>query len=396
MKKILFFGALMLLIISRVGAQSAIVLSESNTQILPGPFHYSVSYPKALTLPVSGSNIKWDYSNLKKDSNVGQAFVANYSTPFTSSKTAIADTSLREFLTSNSNFKETGFYDEDKTGLFFAGDFVTNQYFSLASYFNNSSDNIIIPQQNDSVRLNIIRFPETANTCERYKAIRSLYFTWNVSSANLNDAPSIKKTFYNVIDTVTGWGTLRVPAIAAKSIAYPVLLARRKVVTIDSYYVNDKPASKFFLIAFGIVQGTKTTDCNEYFYRVGHQNPLISIGFGADTTYSTPTSVLFSTDSIKKQSGVEIPGQENDNFTFYPNPANSDFVNCSFFKGNNEHWKLLIFNSIGEVFKTETIQGNGKINMAVSIIGAKSGLYFVSVFDEYGIPMASSRLSIIH
>jgi len=385
----------MLLTVSRVGAQSAIVLTEGNTPILPGPFHYFTSYPKALTLPKNGPNMKWDYSGLKADSAIKQVFLANYSTPFTNSKTAIADTGVREFLTSSSNFLETGFYDEDKTGLYFAGDFVTNQYYSLASYFNNSSDNITIPQQNDSVRLNTLHFPETSGTCDRNNAVRSLYFTWSVGSANLNNAPSIKKTFYNVIDTVTGWGTLRVPATSAKSIAYPVLLTRRKVITIDSYYVNNKPASKFFLIAFGIVQGAKTIDCNEYFYRVGHQNPLISIGFGGDTNFITPASVLFSIDSIKQQAGIEIQGQDNHNFTLYPNPSNATDVNYSFTKESSGLWQIVIFNAVGQVFRKESIEGSGTINKSLDITGAKAGLYFVSVFDENGIPVANQKLSII-
>jgi len=396
MKKILLVGAFMLLILSRICAQSAITLTENNVPILPGPFHYSVVNPKLLTLPKTGSNIKWDYSNIKGDSSVTQLFLSHYNTPFTNSATAIADTGKHEFLTSNSNFSEVGFYDKDTKGFFFAGNYVKAQYFSLASYFNNASDNITIPQQNDSVRLNIIHFPATSGTCDRYKVTKSLDFLWTVNSAGLNNAPSIKRTFYNVVDTVTSWGTLRVPVGIAKSIAYPVLLIRHKVIAIDSYYVNNVAASKYFLIAFGITQGKKTVDCDEYFYRVGHQNPLFTVEFGGDTTFTTFKDALYSTDSTQQQAGLEAQNSDDHNFTLYPNPANGSQINCSFTKEDNSPWKILIFNSIGQAFKSQSVEGIGKINMSLDISGTKTGLYFVNVFDENGIPVASTRLSVIH
>jgi hypothetical protein len=396
MKKILLLGAFMLLITGRVSAQSAIILTENNVPVFPGPFHYSVVNPKLFTVPKSGINIKWDYSNIKGDTSIKQLFLSHYNTPFTNSTTAIADTGKREFLTSNSNFVKVDYYDKDVKGFFFAGDYVKSQYFSLASYFNNPSDNITIPQQNDSVRLNIIHFPMTSGSCDRYKTTKSLHFSWTVNSAGLTDAPSIKKTFYNVEDTVTAWGTLRVPDSVTRSIAYPVLLVRHKEITIDSYYVNNTAANKFFLIAFGITQGKKTVDCDEYFYRAGHQNPLFTIEFGGDTTFTTPIDALYTTDSIKKQVGVEILNErDNHSFSVYPNPANGSQVNCSFTKEVNQQWKILIFNSIGQVFKSETVEGNGKINMSLDITGAKAGLYFVNVLDEMGQVVASSKLNIV-
>ncbi len=395
MKKNLFLGALMLLIVSRIDAQTAIVLTESNFPILAGPFHYSVSYPKTITVRKNGVNVKWDYSFLKSDSIIKEVFLSNITNPFTKSKTAVADTGVHEFLTSNSNLSETGFYDEDKNGLYFAGDFVGSQFFSLESYFNNSSDNINVPQQNDSVRLDINHFPETSGSGHHYNVSKSLHFLWTVNSAGMSDAPSVKKTFYEIMDTVTGWGTLRVPAVSSKSIAYPVLLVRRKVITIDSYYVNNNAASKFFLIAFGIDQGAKTIDCNEYFYRAGYSNPLIIIGYGTDTTYSVPNSVLFSNDSIKQQAGIEVPDINKHDFTLYPNPASTGQVSCSFTKEGSGKWKLLIFNSIGKVFNSQIIEGDGQINTTFDISNAKAGLYFVSLLDDNGQVVANGKIDIV-
>ena len=395
MKKILLFGAIMLLSLCRVVAQSPVILEKNNFPLSPGPFHYIVADPKGLIVPKNGQKMVWDYSGLKSDSIITQVFLLDFHNPFTGSKIALEDTGKQEFLTSDNNYTGNYFYDEDDSGFYFSGDYVAEQGLSLKNYFNDSTDSIFIPKQNDSLHLNLIGFPSTFGTSSRFKATKSLRYFWTIRSANLNSAPSVKKTYYTVVDTVTGWGTLRVPASGKKSIAYPVLLIRQKVIAIDSYFVNSSPPSKFFLIAFGIVQGKRTVDCNEYFYRAGYQNPLMAIEFGGDTTYSSPVKVLYSMDSIKQQAGIEQGQPDNHSFTLYPNPITAAHVNCSFIKENSAQWKILILNSLGQVFRSETIQGNGAINRSIDVNGAKAGLYFVTVLDGNGQVIANAKLSII-
>ena len=386
----------MLLIVKRIGAQSPIIIDKNNFTMVAGVYHFAIVNPKMVADPKTGKSISWDYTLLKPDSIIKQNFISCTRNPFSRSAMSLGDPGKQEFLTSDNNFSEDGFYDEDRKGFFFAGDYVKAQYFSLKDYFNDSSDNISIPEQDDSVRINMMSFPTTFGSSHHSSVTKSLRFLWTVNSAGLHDAPSIKKTDYNIIDTVTGWGTMRVPDSGSRSIAYPVLQIRRRTVTIDSYYVNNQAASKYFLIAFGIVQGKKTIDCEEYFYKSGHQEPLLTIGYGSDTTYTVPIGLLYTTDSIKKQAAVEIENPDIHNFTLFPNPANGSQVKCSFTKENSEPWQILIFNSTGQVFKSETIESKGKINMTLDISGAKSGLYFTEVFDEKGMPIATGRLSIIH
>jgi len=378
-----------------VTAQSPITIEKNNFPLSAGPFHYTVADPKSVAPPKSGKNIAWDYTSLKNDSDIAPAFLLNFHNPFTSSKVAIEDTGKQEFLTSDNNYSGNYFYDDDNSGFYFSGDYVVQQGLSLLKYFNDSADSIFIPEQNDSLHLNLIGFPTTFGTSSHFNAAKSLRFYWTIKSAGLDSAPSLKKTYYAITDTVSGWGTLRVPVSGKKSVAYPTLLIRQKVISIDSYFVNGSPPSKFFLIAFGIVQGKKTVGCNEYFYRTGHQEPLMSIEFGSDTTYTTPSKVLYSKDSVKQQAGIG-PGQTDDNsFALYPNPVTASQVACAFTKGSTAQWKILILNSLGQVFRSETIEDNGAINRRLNLNGAKAGLYLVEILDENSQVIANGKLSII-
>jgi len=394
MKKILLFVVVMVSVVCFVKAQTPISLEKNNVPLSAGPFHYAVGNPKNTSLPKNGKNISWDYSGLLKDTGFSESYQFVFHNPFSQSKLALTDTGIHEFLTSSNFFSGTDFFDEDSNGFYFSGASVAEQGLSLKNYFNNSADSIYIPEQDDSLRLDLINFPSIFGKGHHEKTIKSLFFFWTVKSANMDSAISFKTTYYSVSDTVTGWGTLRVPVAGKKSIAYTVLLIQRKVVTIDSYFVNGSPANKFFLIAFGMVQGQSIVDCNEYFYRTGHQEPLLAIGFGTDTSYSAPLSVSWSTDSITQQAGINTNDPDNINFSLYPNPVNANQVNWSLAKANGGQWQILVLNSLGQVFRSETIEGNGTINQSFDISGAKAGLYFVAVLDENGQLLGNSKLNI--
>ncbi len=397
MNKNLFSGLLIVLLCSRLYGQSPVTLSKTNTPLLPGTVHYKWAGVKGISDPKTGRNIVWNYSSLIGDSSASENYVSKIITPFTKSKTAIIDTEKNEFLLSNHFVPEYNFYDEDASGLYYAGSFVSAKLISTASFFNNPNDNIIIPNQNDSVRINLINFPDSIGESHRQKAVKTFQFSWTVQSANLDTAPALKKTYFIRYDTAVGFGTVRIPTPLTKSIAYPVILIRQKTITIDSYFVNGKVPNKYFLLAFGIIQGKKTADCSEYFYRAGRQSPLLVIGFGGDSTFSTPVIAKYNTDSITPEppSSIEMNEAPLTEFNLFPNPSYGNNITCSFAKPTNGTWKLRIANSMGQVVHDENIDAIGNISIALDMNPLKSGLYFATLTDDNNQVIATGKIDLL-
>ena len=397
MNKILFSGIVFLSLLTRVCGQSPVALSNANTPLLPGTIHYNWASTKGIAIPKTGRNITWNYSSLVKDSNISEHYVSKLITPFTKSKTAIADTEKREFLVSDHFIPEDDFYDEDAKGLFYAGSFVSAKLISTSSFFNDPGDNIIIPNQNDSARVNIINFPDSMGKSYHQKAVKTFQFLWTVKSANLDTAPALKKTYIIKSDTVVGVGTIRIPTPLTKSIAYPVILINQKTITIDSYFVNGKVPNKYFLLAFGIIQGKKTVQCSDYFYKTGRQSPLMVIDFGFDTSFSTPFSIKYSTDSITPEppSGIENYSISNTDFNIYPNPSNGSNIRCSFIKPAEGTWKIRISNTLGQIIRNENIEASGAIDFAFDMSQSNTGLYVISLLDADNQIIATGKFELL-
>ncbi len=396
MNKILPPGILSLFLAFGVWAQSATTLTKNNVPLLPGKVHYSFASVKGLLLPKTGNKIAWDYSKLKEDSTLTENYVSKIHNPFTKSNTVIIDTEKREFLVSNRYIHEFNFYDEDNKGWFFAGSYVSPEIISTQSFFNDSSDNIIVFDQNDSVRINLINFPDSIGKSYHAEAVKKLHFLWSVKSANMDTAQSVKKTYYSITDTTVGEGTLRIPTPKIRSIAYPVIQIRRKFIAVDSYLVNNKSPNKYFLLAFGIAQGKKTVECNEYFYKAGRQSPMMVIGFGSDTTFTTPVSVRYSTDSITPAPPVSIDpeNEETINFLLFPNPANTGSINCVFSKPTAGNWKLIVSNMLGQISHFENISGVGTMDISLNVNMLSKGMYFANIIDDQGRIAATGKIVI--
>jgi hypothetical protein len=376
-------------------SRAQIILQESSMMIKPGTVHNNIASLSGFVVPKADSNHAWNYATLTASGTINQTYISNIFFGFSSSNTAIADTTKREKITSSNTIKSNDLFDEDSAGIYLLGNYVKAQKFSLYNYFADTADHLYIPGQNDYFRINVIAFPSKAHSAYHVKTTKILKFAITVNTVGLKKDSGSKNTIFTVRDTVAGWGTLRIPAPNKYSIAYKVLLLRRKTMTIDSYYIKHQPANTIFLNALGITQGAKTVGFKEFFYRSGSQNPLMTIDFGTDSTYTKPVSVWYSTDSIKTGILSGLPDAFECNI--YPNPVTDRTLHCHFTSPKGSGWVFSVMSLSGEMMLSQKIEESDNADHVLDLHGIKnSGIYFLDIKDEIGNVQAHRKIIILN
>ena len=78
--------------------------------------------------------------------------------------------------------------------------------------------------------------------------------------------------------------------------------------------------------------------------------------------------------------GLDVEEERNNEVSIYPNPS-IDFTNLNLYLANKENIKIKLFNSLGQVVKTENkgLMPSGNHNMKINLDGLVEGLYFIEL-----------------
>jgi hypothetical protein len=345
------------------------------------------------TSPAMGTNQVWNYSSLKDSFIYTFSLTPNKNSSFLS--TDLVDTSETQTLFQGVNYRINNVYGEDASDVFEAGSYLNYQFQDISSLVGFGADTIYFPAQAlvFTNRQNLIALPATypGKWSNNYK--KTLDFQLTIAPpANYKHAPCSKTTYVSTTDSVAGWGTLSIPSPNKASKPYPVLMVRRKTVTIDSLIINNGPPPALLLAGLGLKQGQVTTDYTVNFYAVGRAISMLTMDYGSDKTYTTPQSVNYTDDSV--QSGIDNNQPLLADFTLYPNPSSQNVVNCRFVKTTSAAWTLKIMNMLGQQVAAQTVSGIGSFNIPLNISGVKGGLYIVNIIDENG-NASSQPLSVV-
>lgn len=310
-------------------------LCYSNAQIqlsqstIPFPTSHTIiglhtASAASVTAPTVGQNQVWDYSSLTGGADISASFIPNANSAFP--KAALVDTGALQQLTSSVSIVSNKVYGEDINGIYWYGNYTNHQVYHISK-----TDSVFIPDQTNALSApqTLVSLPSTFKNIWDNNFTDSSSFFLTVKSFGLKNAPSYGKIYSTTHDSIAGWGMLKIPSPNKQSIGYPVLLIRRKTVTIDSIFINNAQPNPLLLAFFGASQGQTTTDYSEYFYAGNRFIPLLSIDFGPDDKYVAPANIQYSTDSVK--SGINIYEPSITNFNLYPNPTQS-VINCQFYK----------------------------------------------------------------
>ena len=241
MKKLLYTAALFFTAHAAFGQAITIVSYKS---ISPGAVDScAVPTPAALSaLPALGTpatNATWDLSGVALQSS----FVIYAYRPKTSGfSTATYSDSTSYTLTPSSaiDYKAWRNIEQKSSGIYIQGEEVlTRQAKSIGSITGNGIDSIVFPTQvlnYNTSPLRILKFPATIGTTWIDSTTRNLSFNLTVTTASLNNAPGEQRERRFTIDSVVGWGSMKVPiAGKTKSTLISVLQVHHYDRYIDSF-----------------------------------------------------------------------------------------------------------------------------------------------------------------
>ena len=78
--------------------------------------------------------------------------------------------------------------------------------------------------------------------------------------------------------------------------------------------------------------------------------------------------------------GLDVEEERKNEVSIYPNPS-TDFTNLNMYLANNENINIKLYNSLGQVVKTENkgLMSSGNHNMKINLDGLVEGLYFIEL-----------------
>ncbi len=271
------------------------------------------------------------------------------------------------------------------TGFVRYGQQIKRTGYSLAAVTSGPNDSIIIDNQNFnySVPDTILKFPCTYNTKWKTNFVYDFHFHISVALFFLTNAPGYVRTYETTIDTVTGWGKMKVNDINGTPTGFmDVLQIKSYTYLTDSFYVNGSPANVLLLTAMGLTQGQKDTIVEQYYYRAGEVTPLAYVQY--DTTFTNIKSVethatrlaTNGVGSVIKDKMVHI----------YPNPAVGREIHVDF-AHKSEDMTYDVVDVTGKIVSSGTLSAAANI---ISLPSSGIGIHFIRVFANGQLYVARS------
>ncbi len=361
---------------------------------------YKLLTKTGAVLPTLGSNQTWDYSALKD--SIPSIFKDTY-TPATSFGTPPAVFSDATLAANTAlsfqgfSYPAREFYKLDATGYQDLGYATNGGRFSIVAVTGSAADslNFIAQNMRYSTPHTIYKFPMTANTVARATYKDTSNFQLSVAAFGLSKTPGARVAQFSFIDTIVGWGTLKMrnPS-GGTALSYAVLMQRETFSEIDSFFLGGAPAPATLLSAFGLVQGAVLNYLPFYrFIGVGFNEPFMSIYTnttgGVSNAYRAVLPTLGLTVDTKGTADYLVATK------VYPNPT-TEGVNFEFQKTNAADWHIMVYNSVGQIITIQRVSAvQGNVNQRVTFDSAlPSGTYFYNLLDETSLIRANGKVAL--
>ncbi|MGE3801447.1 MAG: T9SS type A sorting domain-containing protein [Candidatus Kapaibacterium sp.] len=367
---------LLLLIISSffvqvVSAQTELVITYENAGFdKPGDSAYTRNYePSFFTLPETGENVTWDYSNIIIDGL--RRFVTGYLEP---DKSAFpnATFSIKARYALN-EFTLTGhaFYELRDSGEYYVGNHYDGATFDLGLGY------LGVPEQTVplSVGYNDLLLPASMGTTWSTTTVSNLTTYLTLPPLGLDEASLVLRQYNSYEDEIVGSGTLVLPG----GQSFQALLRKEVRVHVDSFFLNNQPAPSDLLDLFGVVQGGSDTREEYTFFSPGissHVMKIIVTLGSYDIYLRDDLSTSSVADGVAETASVRL----------YPNPAKGGTIAMEFEKSSDAPWELVICNPLGEIVQTVPVERSAGNVRLLFEPGASmsSGMYFCELRNEEG------------
>ncbi len=349
-----------------------------------------LSKKTGFSLPVGGTNQIWDYSTLA-DSLPAPYYVGGISVPAAASRPSVYASANTQFDYSTSfqafSIPNITYFQKDATGYYYLGDSSLATRFSLQAITGSAADSLTFPAQNRPYTPSWAwyKFPATANSVWKTNSKFVTNFLLKVGLLGLNNAAGQQFNNISVVDTVIGWGTLRMrnPSGGA-ALSFNTLLVRSNRVDIDSFFLGGQPAPAQVLGAFGLTQGARTNALRFYFLASGFKAPLLSF----ELNNSGGIGDIFR--GILPNLGLSVNNDEPTDWTVkttvFPNPT-TEGVTFEFEKTTAADWRVFVYNTAGQIIRNDNVKS--PIGSAQHTIqfekNLSSGTYFYQIIDEHSL-----------
>ncbi|MCC3160254.1 hypothetical protein LJ737_23660 [Hymenobacter sp. 15J16-1T3B] len=376
-------------------AQSPITLTQATFPASAATVerYQDAALPAGLGAPTTGANQSWDYRGLLPS---GSAYnLLNLSVPASPAFAGAQWTRANTSTIGAFSYVLTTYFNLAATGRMALGRSITRQPFSIASRTGGANDSIVVNRQNapygGASGIADFPLPLTAGSRSQQSFRIGVTGTLTIAGASLNRAPFRLVQRYTYVDSVAGWGTLRIPVAgrAAGSDPLPVLLVRSRTIRQDSVYLNGAPAPAALLAAFGLTQGGVSTFFLDHFWRMGSAQPLLELYYPnrqyatpAFADYSTESNVLTTTASTALAAGWQA----------WPNPlaAGQPLQLALPGAAAGQPVQLTLVDALGRTVLHQPLPAGSAMLPAAATAGLRPGLYALTV--QQGAHRATSQL----
>jgi Secretion system C-terminal sorting domain len=348
-------------------------------------------------IPTMGNNQTWDYSTLKD--SISTMFV-DYFAPaagFGALPAAFADATLAQNITLSFQafgYPARNFYKLDNTGYHFLGYATNGAGFSITAVSGGTKDSLVFAPQviRYSTPKTWYSFPTTINKAWKSNLKDTATFKLTAALLQLNQTPGMWIGTVSTVDTIAGWGTLKManPSGGA-SLSYAVLLQRENVTLVDSFFLGGVPAPAYVLGAFKLTQGATTTyNTVHKFIGIGFKEPFMTVYTKlGDTVTGVVRGVIPGLGLTA--SNREINAYAIDTKAF-PNPT-TEAIHFEFQKTNTAIWNIMIYNAEGQIVSINRVNGTqGAVNQRIELSSSlANGTYFYNLLDETSLIRANGK-----
>lgn len=378
-------------------AQSPITLTAANFPVSATSVErYQDASVTGAAAPGTGANQAWDYRGLTPSG--GAYTLLNLAVPANSGVPGAQWTRARTATLGNIAYVYTSYLSLASTGRMALGRTVTRQAASITSRTGGANDSLVINRQTalyGSGNTGIVDFPLPFTVGGRNQSFFrfGVAGTITAAAASLNRTPFRIVQRYTYVDSVAGWGTLRIPVAGRPtgSDPLPALLIRSRTIRQDSVYLNGQPAPATLLAAFGLTQGATTVTYFDHFWRTGSSQPLLELYY-ADRQYASLIFADYSTESnvlaVKASSAVAAQWQA------WPNPLAAGQPLQLALPGAQptQPVQLTLTDALGRVVLQQPLPllSGGATLPAAATQALPTGLYTLTV--QQGAHRASSKL----
>ncbi len=286
-----------LLLLGGTAAQAQITITVAQYPATAATVkHFQDATVGSLPTPPLGTNQNWDYRTLVAQ---GAPATTTYNVPpmplpFVGTVRSFGfTTALGPFTIAavgHEGFEAAGF---DQLGTTLAA-----QSFPLTFATGGASDVLNIPAQSTVVNTLKLPLPLTSTTAVRRTNRTVTNTRLTIVAYGISNALFQYVQHVSTVDSVVGWGSLRLPVAgnASGSVPQPVLLVRRTETVQDSFYLGGAPAPAMLLGALGQTQGTIHRNYSQSFFRQNAAQTLLSLDY-ATNAFGAPTSGAYSTEA---------------------------------------------------------------------------------------------------